>query len=171
MLHPSLGPPLKSERNSMTRSAYLVSGSYKCSAIDYLSFFSVAVAMDLVLQPRGVLNIPIHDSSLVCIGLYIVSLSFSNPSFSLDPRFSACLSLVIIRNFKPIARPFYIFSLPSRLPQNPSRPQLIALSRLLVLPRYEHPHPNRIDGLLPDSILVMAHPSEFVANPRCILLS
>lgn len=108
---------------------------------------------------------------LLCVLDWIVSLSFSNPSFSLGPRFFACLSLVIIRNFKPIARPFYILSLPSRHPQNPSRPQLIALSRLLVLPRCEHPHPTRIDDSLPDSILVMAHPSEFVADSRCILLS
>jgi hypothetical protein len=144
----------------------------RCPAIDYLSFLSVAVAMDLVLQPRGVLNVPIHTSSLVCIGLYIYSgFPFLTPSFSLGPRSSACLSLVIIRNFKPIARPFYIPSPPSRLPRNPSRPQLIALSWLLVLPQYEHPHPNRIDDLLPNFILVMAHPSEFVADPRCILLS
>jgi hypothetical protein len=116
VFHPSLGLPLKSDRNSMTRSAYLVSGSYKVSTIDYLSFFSVAVAMGLVLQPPSILDVPIHASSPVCIGLYLISLSFTNPYFSLGPRFSACLSLVIIRNFKPIARPFYIFSLPSRLP-------------------------------------------------------
>src|SRR6266436_1758455 len=100
----------------------------------------------------------------------MISLSFINPSFSLGPRFSACQSLVIIRNFKPIARPFYILSLPSCLPQNPSRPRVIALSRLLVLPRYGHAPLKQIDDL-PYSISVMAHPPEFVADPRCILLS
>ena len=62
----SLELPLKSERNSMTRSDYLVSDSCNVLSIDCLSFFSVAVAMGLVLQPPSNPDVPIHPSSPVC---------------------------------------------------------------------------------------------------------
>lgn len=57
----------------MTRLAYLVSRPCNPLQIDYLSFFSVAVAMGLVLQPPSTLDVSIHAPSPVCIGLYINS--------------------------------------------------------------------------------------------------
>ena len=53
----------------MTRLAYLVSRPCNPLQIDYLSFFSVAVAMGLVLQPPSTLDVPIHAPSPVCIRL------------------------------------------------------------------------------------------------------